>query len=429
MGWLFWKSKSPVEKASPADKKPQPTIQETSPSDTSASHGLKRTGTDPRLWYSSGPSEPNFEEKFRIDLQSLDARVNVIEESMMSQKQGIESCTTTLEKVERTVTQLSQTTLTSDLVTKADLDVIVDSFNAQMEVGKATAANWKETIEREHKQEVNEQKMMERKIEQKAQEVSQGLDEMRLAVSQIEEAWAKVEDRLEEAMRRLDARQELDEKRDCRDSREKALQEQIFELAQCRLERDAGQLKVQCSCAEWVVPHVRAKADLMPKGTCVTSPLFAAELASASPGCRPVRLNGLRIDFYPSGRESSQQGFCSVALRSEEGFPWVRYWLSVGGFRRGPLDPLTEVVDDICPLTDALVGESGKEMVRLTVEFIESQPSLQQPGYQLEALTLAKQKQTSFHKLSNQKLPPFPGLGVAAPKVTSLWSESNRGQA
>lgn len=360
---------------------------------------LKRP-TNPRLYYSSSAANvPSFEEKLRADFQSLEERLGLIEKSMQSQKHDYESHAATLSNDMNDVRQIQK-----DFVTKADFDEIRSAIETSLSVDQDAAQS----------------------IQEKALTLYNDLAEVRLIVSQIESAWAKTEERLEGALRSLRDHHDLKQENY---QREKDLQEQIFELAQCRLERDAGQINVRRSCAEWVIPNVRAKADLMPRGTCVTSPAFAIELAPLSPGCRPLRLEGLRIDFYPSGRTATQEGFCSLALRSESGLPWVRYWLAIGGFRRGPLDPLTEVVDEICPLVGAMVGESGKEAVRLSVEFIEPHQLNSHVGAEVASFQKARRTELSNLNggLSNQKLPPFPGQAVAIPKVASLWSETNRG--
>lgn len=372
---------------------------------TSPQPPLKQGASNPRLYFTpSAPSVPSLEQQLRADFQSLEEqlradfhsleeRVELIEQSLVSQRQDFESCKVNLSN---DVSQIHK-----DFVTK---DYFQGTHDAQsLNMGQKIDAT------------------IDQRLLLKAKIMSEDLDGMRLTVSQIESAWARVEERLEGALRGLRDQHDLNQESY---HREKELQEQIYELAQRRLERESGQLNVRRCCAEWVIPNVRAKADLMPRGTCVTSPAFAVELPAVSVGCRPVRLDGLRLDFYPSGREGSQEGFSSLALRSESGLPWVRYWLAIAGFRRGPLDPLTEIVDDICPLVGALVGESGKEAVRLTVEFIEPQLA---PQGRVEVASSQKAKQNDLSNLSPQKLPPFPGPGMAVPQVASLWSSGNRG--
>jgi hypothetical protein len=324
--------------------------------------------------------------------------MDLIEKSVLSQKHEFETYRANLNND----VQQIQNEIHTEFVSNASLDIKIAVLDSQIQNSKQNVVE-----------------VIEQKFQEKAKALSEELAEIRFTVSLIESAWGKAEERLEGALRGLRDHLDLNQEKY---QRERELQEQIYELAQCRLERDAGQLNVRRCCAEWVIPNVRAKADLMPRGTCVTSPAFAVELPAVSPGCRPQRLDGLRLDFYPSGREGSQDGFCSLALRSDSGLPWVRYWLAIAGFRRGPLDPLSETVDDICPLVNALVGDPGKEAVRLSVEFIEPKVS---PQGHLDTANLQRMKQPEFSMIK-QKLPPFPGIGGQVPQVASLWSSSNR---
>lgn len=116
--------------------------------------------------------------------------------------------------------------------------------------------------------------------------------------------------------------------------------------------------------AEWAIADFSAEERKAPRGKSIWSPEFSA-----------AGLEGLRLEFFPHGRETTTfEGFCSLFLWCPSG-THVKYQLWVGGFLRAPdedgyVGHIGHGHSNFCPLEPEV--DRAKDSVTVGVDFLQA---------------------------------------------------------